>query len=196
MREKRLSLSESERQAAERGIAKQLEDYLDHRADALLSEALVCSFRSSPELGELSTHTIDQRLRARGMRVAYPRTAADPEALLEFRIAPTWESTKGWEKGFGGIFQPSAECPVAELRDIALILVPGLAFDLASGARIGYGKGHFDRWLAHFDAVRQSPVPRLGLGFEFQVVSGLQPQVWDKAMDGVITPERWSVRPS
>lgn len=196
MRAKRAQLADSARQEAERGIAQQIGLYLDHLADRLLPETLVCSFRSSPRLGEISTQAVDTVLRSRGFRVAYPRVTVGSEQLLDFRIAPAWDSGQGWEQGALDIAQPADACPVAELRDIALILVPGLAFDVASGARIGYGKGHYDRWLAHFDAIRQSPVPRLGLGFEFQVVSGLQPQAWDKAMDGVLTPTRLELRHS
>lgn len=198
MRERRVGLTSQERKTAGQDLAHQLDLYLDQLSESILPHSLVCSFRSNEDLGEISTQGVDAHLRSRGYRVAYPRLAVDPEQSLDFRIAPSWDQTTAWEKDRFAIDVPAADCPVAELRDVALILMPGLAFAVDSGARIGYGKGHYDRWLAYFDGIRQSahPVPRLGLGYAFQIVPGLTPQAWDKTIDAVITPEGWQQRRS
>ena len=45
-----------------------------------------------------------------------------------------------------GFEQPTPDSPVAEVTDIDIALVPGLAFD-TKGARLGRGKGYFDELL-------------------------------------------------
>ncbi len=49
-----------------------------------------------------------------------------------------------------GFRQPVAEAPRLDDTDIGAVLLPGLAFDLR-GARLGYGQGYFDRFLARLD---------------------------------------------
>lgn len=59
-----------------------------------------------------------------------------------------------------------------------LIFVPALAFD-RSGARLGYGKGHFDRFLA-----KHPPIRTIGVGFREQLSKEPLPQdPWDLKVD-------------
>ena len=51
---------------------------------------------------------------------------------------------------------------------IDLILVPGLAFD-QQGRRLGRGGGYYDRFLANLPA----HTPRIGLAFDFQILTSL-----------------------
>jgi 5-formyltetrahydrofolate cyclo-ligase len=60
------------------------------------------------------------------------------------------------------------------LSNIDCILVPGLGFD-RENYRIGYGKGHFDRFLATTGAI-----PTIGVGFKEQLCEELLPRdPWD-----------------
>ena len=84
------------------------------------------------------------------------------------------------ERGAFGVLEPGAGCQQrAPKADI--ILVPGVAFD-RSGARLGRGKGYYDRFLGHFEGVR------VGVCFEGQVVDAVPSDPHDKGMDFLVTP--------
>lgn len=62
------------------------------------------------------------------------------------------------------------------------LLLPVNAFD-ATNHRIGYGGGFFDRTLASL-----SPRPlAIGVGFDFQRVDNIHPEVHDLPLDAVVT---------
>jgi len=69
----------------------------------------------------------------------------------------------------------------------ALVLVPGLAFDLA-GRRLGRGLGYYDRALATLR--REGPVHVIGLAYELQIVPELPRDPWDETVDLVVTEQR------
>ena len=50
-----------------------------------------------------------------------------------------------------GYDQPTADSQLIDDSDIAVVLVPGMAFDRL-GARLGRGKGYYDRFLARLGA--------------------------------------------
>lgn len=75
-----------------------------------------------------------------------------------------------------GFAQPTADAPVVADEDVAVVLVPGLAFDM-TGTRLGHGGGYYDRLLA-----RLGPsVWRVGVSDGF-IVSGLPRDEHDEAM--------------
>ena len=56
-----------------------------------------------------------------------------------------------------GFDQPVADAPVVSDAEIAVVLVPGLAFDRL-GNRLGWGRGYYDRLLARLQE-RPGPSP-------------------------------------
>jgi len=83
-----------------------------------------------------------------------------------------------------GMLEPDPEiCPRVPADQIDLAIVPGLAFDPESGIRLGRGGGYYDRLLAdeNFSAVT------IGVGFEFQVQTGLAAEAHDQAVGHVLS---------
>jgi 5-formyltetrahydrofolate cyclo-ligase len=85
------------------------------------------------------------------------------------------------KKGNYGILDVPIEKRIdVDLRELQLILVPGIAFDL-SGGRLGYGKGYYDRFLDKTNAFK------IGLCFQSQVVEKVPMENHDIRMHAIIS---------
>ena len=82
-------------------------------------------------------------------------------------------------KGYAGIPEPIADGPVAA-DPTALVLMPGLAFDL-EGHRLGYGGGFYDKFLA-----AEPDHPTLALCYDFQMLPHLDTESYDIPVDRVL----------
>jgi 5-formyltetrahydrofolate cyclo-ligase len=118
-----------------------------------------------------------ERLRARRHPIALPRVVRKRERLA-FHI---YEPGAVLVPGVFGLSQPAANWPEA-IPD--LLVVPLLAFD-ASGLRLGYGGGFYDRTLAALRASRN--IIAVGYGFSAQEVSEVPHHVNDEPLDWVVT---------
>jgi 5-formyltetrahydrofolate cyclo-ligase len=106
---------------------------------------------------------------------------ADRDSRMIFRRAPAVEP------GPWGMLQPAGD---AEIVVPDLVLVPLVLAD-RHGTRIGHGKGHYDRALAH---LRESGrhVRTIGIAWEMQVVDEPLPaDPWDQPLDAIATPGEW-----
>jgi 5-formyltetrahydrofolate cyclo-ligase len=72
-----------------------------------------------------------------------------------------------------------------EVEELDLIMVPGVAFD-ARGARMGHGKGYYDKLLEH----ARPDTPLVALAFECQLFPKIPTQSHDVFMDKIITEAR------
>ena len=84
--------------------------------------------------------------------------------------------------GSFGITEPTGECSVHP-DTIDLAIIPGVAYN-SNGARLGRGKGYYDRLLTHLSC------PCIGICFELQLSEEIPVEPHDKPMDIIITPER------
>jgi len=128
--------------------------------------------------GELDPAPLLGDLRMSACRIALP-VVVGPEMPLEFRH---WTPDSAMVTSGFGIAEPGLENP--PLRpDIAL--VPLLAFD-ASGYRLGYGAGHYDRTLRQLrdDGL---PVVAVGFGFAGQEVAAVPHDGYDERLDLMVT---------
>lgn len=122
--------------------------------EGAISEAVdnaLTVFAYLPIAGELDPSSIVQRALDNGATVGFPRVDG-PNLVFHVVHNPKRDCLPG---AFG-IREPRASNPVlwpeGSISLPALVLVPGLAFD-SSLARIGRGKGFYDRFLSAFLAL-------------------------------------------
>ena len=70
---------------------------------------------------------------------------------------------------------------VADLSEIDLVLVPGLAFS-RKGTRLGQGRGYYDRFLSQLNGATT-----LGVGFDWQLLDHIPEELHDTRLDGIAT---------
>lgn len=70
---------------------------------------------------------------------------------------------------------------------LAVVLVPGLAFARQDGARLGRGAGFYDRFFARPDVAAR----RIGVAFDLQVVDRIPTDSHDAAMHELATESGW-----
>ena len=90
-----------------------------------------------------------------------------------------------------GLREPLAAAPQVPLDAVDLVLVPGLAFDI-TGARLGYGKGFYDRFLAQL-AMGDRAVPTFGVTLDELVYETLPTDPHDMRVSHLAT--QTGVRP-
>lgn len=133
--------------------------------------------------GEVRTQPYLPDVRRQGKQVVVPY--CDGEELGLFLLESSAELTPGTL----GILEPSGALRAlpakqAEVSSLDLLVVPGVAFD-RQGARLGHGKGYYDRLLRRV----RSDALVAGVAFECQLVSDLPMLAHDVYMDKVITEE-------
>jgi 5-formyltetrahydrofolate cyclo-ligase len=129
--------------------------------------------------GEIDPAALDPLCRANSARVAWPRVAAANPPALAFHLAAPTELVAG---AFA-VRAPLASAPVAQLEELEVIIVPGLAFD-EDGHRLGYGRGFYDA------ALRAAPrALRIAIGHSFQLVGALPRADHDEPVDAIVTPD-------
>lgn len=126
---------------------------------------------------EVETAALDARLRESGFRIAYPRVVDGSRVLAFFEVPLAALGKTRW-----GLREPSESAAAVAIEEIAVFVVPGLAFDRAGG-RIGWGKGHYDATLT----AARADAEGIGLAFECQVIENVPRESHDVALDAIIT---------
>lgn len=97
---------------------------------------------------EVATQPIIQQAWAEQKQVVIPQTL--PKRQMAFK--PYTSETELTRTKFG-IFEPTSGETIAK-TEIDLILVPGLGYSQTELARIGFGGGYYDRYLADYAGVK------------------------------------------
>ena len=114
-----------------------------------------------------------------GQRSAFPWFAGRDELMI-------WREGPATEPSPWGVLQPHDE---AEALSPDMVIVPIVLAD-RSGIRIGHGKGHYDRALAHLRESR--PITTIGICWETQLIEESIPvDPWDMRLDAIATPKEW-----
>lgn len=181
LRKRMISLREKQSQTDRKRWSRQIVDYvlqwdLYRQADTL---ALFLPFGHEVDIAPL----VDKAVEA-GKTALIPKV--DKEANeLRFYCFTDWDQLV---PGPFGIREPdSSRAEPGRLRDIQLIVTPGLAFD-RYGGRLGYGGGFYDRFFSRLLAESGNRLPpRAGVGFEIQVVERIPMQPYDVPITHLIT---------
>ncbi|MBU4311733.1 MAG: 5-formyltetrahydrofolate cyclo-ligase [Candidatus Omnitrophica bacterium] len=130
---------------------------------------------------EVETRAVIKKALKMGKKVVLPTTARREKMLKPVRLRSLGQ---GLKKGPYGIYEPmvsKAKRPI-RLKDIDLVIVPGIAFDRLNN-RLGHGQGYYDNFLKRLPR-RTSKV---GLGFRFQMLKKIPTARHDISLTRVIT---------
>lgn len=130
-----------------------------------------------PTRDEADPRPLMHALAARGAALALPRIEAQ-DAALSFR---RWAEGDSLVDNHHAIREPLAE---AQRVIPNLVLVPLLAFD-ATGHRLGYGGGYYDRTLVGLRAA--GPVTAIGIAYAGQEIPAIPHEANDQRLDMVLT---------
>lgn len=160
-----------------------------------LSQEICAKFMALPEYVRARTvmYYIDVRSEVR-TRHALPAALAQGKKIVVpwcndrgelelFHLESMEELTVGMYK----ILEPKPElrglrAKAVQPAELDLIMVPGVAFD-RSGARMGHGKGYYDKLLQH----ARADAPLVALAFECQLFPEIPVAAHDIFMDLIIT---------
>ncbi len=130
---------------------------------------------------EVSTHDLIKQALHGGKTVLVPISDTKTRTLHVAHII-SWEDLAS---GAYNILEPRKEIrTIVPLKNIELILVPGVAFD-TRGNRLGHGKGYYDRLLTKLPSIYS-----IGLAFSFQLVQEIPVELNDKTVDMIITEKQ------
>jgi len=164
------SLLPGQRTAKSREIEERLFSLAEFKSATIV--LFFASFRS-----EVDTGSMIRRALTFGKRVALPKVKGTELALYEIA---NWDNDVS--PGAWGIPEPHEDRPIG-LDEIALIMVPGAAFD-EQGNRLGYGAGFYDKLLSAFTKTT------VALAFEAQIVPLVPAELHDVPVKKIVTEKR------
>ncbi len=130
-----------------------------------------------PIRSECDCRPIIEQALALGIVIVLP-AIADPVTLVFRRYRPGDPLAAG---GFG----TQSPMPDQPILDPELVILPLVAFD-RSGARLGHGRGFYDRALAKL-AARDVRPKLLGIAFATQEVDTIPAEAHDVRLDWIVT---------
>jgi len=127
---------------------------------------------------EIDTRKIIKDALAKNKKVVLPKVSGS-----EIKLFFLTDAKKELKPGVFGILEPdSSFCLKADLKNIDLVIIPGLCFDLNFN-RIGYGGGFYDRILEKLS----TKVKIVALAFDLQIFNNIPACLHDKKIDMIIT---------
>lgn len=168
--DRRISISKEEWRKLSAAVSNRLKEL-----DVFKEASVVHTYVSMNERNEVDTHPLLHELLASGKEVWVPVTDFDEQVLRHVRLRDYNElSMNKW-----GVLEPSAD-KATDLPAADLILVPMSAAD-RNGNRLGYGKGYYDKFLQHSDALKA------GLVFDTFIYEEIPSDHFDIKMDLIIS---------
>ncbi len=176
------------RRSVLRLLRQQQEDERQRRSEAIRRKVFrltafrraqtICCYVALPY--EVQTWRMIEEMIARKKRVVVP--VAQP-STKRLRLSEVRKPERELARGAHGVWEPKpAALRLVLVRELDLVLVPGVAFD-RQGHRLGHGHGYYDRFLARVPKT----TPTVGLAFRFQLFDRLPTAAHDHAVQNVLT---------
>ena len=124
---------------------------------------------------EVDTTAVIKAAFCDGKQLVFPVTDGKTGEIIPHYAA---EDTV-FKKGAFSIQEPYGTS-IADLSQVDVILVPGITFD-KKGARVGFGKGYYDRLLKNTIALK------IGFCYDFQICEEIEAEGHDIRMDLLIS---------
>ncbi len=164
----------AEREAAAADIARRI-----WSVPEIASAKVILLFAALAD--EVPTSTIAAESGSRGIIVTYPRCLPETREMMLHQVSAEGDLIPGQY----GILEPNADaCPIVQIEDIDVALVPGLAWD-RTGARLGRGAGYYDRLFARLDWRAFT----CGLFLAKQEIPSIPTDPWDHPLDMILTEQ-------
>ncbi len=175
IRRQRRALDAATRLAADHALVRNILALGAYRSARTIG--VYCAFDGEPSLAALVAHAHRRR------KSVY--TPVLSRARMKFaRLLPGAQM----QRNPLGFAEPSAAAAV-DPRSLDLVLTPLVAFD-ASGSRLGFGGGHYDRCFRFLRSRHGWFRPKLvGIGYAFQELAHIEPRPWDVPLWGAVTDE-------
>lgn len=179
--EKRESLGQAEREAGSKAICLGVIEQLKEIAlEGHFHRGVLAAYL--PFGHEANIEPVLEWCWREGIRVVVPRTE-NATRRLHFHHITSFHEMK---PGVWGIREPEPDAlPLADMQELACILIPGVAFDAAKG-RLGYGGGFYDRFMEQVRASGAQPVT-IAAAFDLQIVSRVPMDAHDLRVDRIVT---------
>jgi 5-formyltetrahydrofolate cyclo-ligase len=132
--------------------------------------------------GELSPAGALAFVRDEGGTVALPRVS---EVAPRLRFHTMTAETR-LRTGRFGVLEPPDTALEIRPADVAVMIVPGLAFD-GGGRRVGFGGGYYDGVI---EEARAGGAVVVGFAYDFQIVDRCPTGPGDRTVDVVVTDAR------
>ncbi|MCQ2234013.1 MAG: 5-formyltetrahydrofolate cyclo-ligase [Paludibacteraceae bacterium] len=133
----------------------------------------ILAYWSLPD--EICTHQFVEKW-SKHKRVLLPVVVGDDLEIREYK------GRESMAEGAFGILEPQGKA-VTDLSSIDLSIIPGMAFNPTTGARLGRGKGYYDRL-----SVTLSPhTYNVGVCFNAQICADFKTDEWDMMVAKIIT---------
>ena len=171
-----------------RQLKQQREDVRNRESEAIRRKVFrltafrraktICCYVALPY--EVQTWRMIEDMLSKRKRVVVPVVQPGTKRL---RLSEVRDPATELAPGAFGVREPVRKAfrPVP-IRDLDLVLVPGIAFDRL-GHRLGHGHGYFDRFLARIP----KETPTVGLAFRFQVLNRLPTASHDHPVQTILT---------
>lgn len=136
--------------------------------------AMFSGFKKEPDL-----LTLLPWLEERGVRAAF--FAIEENGLMSPYLVRDGDDLLS---GKFGVLEPkTTRSAKLDFSDLGVVLTPGLAFSRNNGARLGRGKGHYDRVFGHLECQAR----RIGVAFDLQIISYVPAEPHDAAMQALVS---------